>query len=133
MKGLYDPEFEPILEEIVDYQWDIAILSVRLLWRAHTQGQFPYWEKGDFPTVYYQAGSQRLNVDYVRTTLTTFYHILHFYSATGDVVKFFISYTIESYKAARFPPINVYIYAYTCNINKTGSLSLCRTACILGW
>ena len=37
MKGYWDPEFEPSVEEIVDY---MAILSVSFLWRAHTQGNF---------------------------------------------------------------------------------------------
>jgi hypothetical protein len=42
MKGCWDPEFEPSVEEIVDYRWDMAILSVRFLWRGHTLGGFPY-------------------------------------------------------------------------------------------
>ena len=41
MKGCWDPEFEPSVEEIVDYRWDMAILSVRFLWRACTRGDFP--------------------------------------------------------------------------------------------
>ena len=41
----WDPEFEPSVEEIVDYQWYnniMAILSVHFLWRARTLGGFPY-------------------------------------------------------------------------------------------
>ena len=34
MKGCWDPEFEPSVEEIMDYQWDMAILLIRFLWRA---------------------------------------------------------------------------------------------------
>jgi hypothetical protein len=29
MKGCWDPEFEPSVEEIMEYRWDMAILSVR--------------------------------------------------------------------------------------------------------
>ena len=43
MKGCWDPEFEPSIEEIVDYRWyNMAILSVCFLWRARTLGGFPY-------------------------------------------------------------------------------------------
>jgi hypothetical protein len=41
MKGCWDPEFEPNVEEIVDYRREMVILSVRFLWRAHTLGGFP--------------------------------------------------------------------------------------------
>ena len=41
-KGCWDPEFEPSIEEIVDYWWDMAIFSVLFLWRARTLEQFPY-------------------------------------------------------------------------------------------
>ena len=41
MKGCWDPEFEPSVEDIVDYRWDMAIFSVRFLWRARTRGDFP--------------------------------------------------------------------------------------------
>ena len=41
MKACWGPEFEPSIEEIVDYRWDMAILSVRFLWRARTRGNFP--------------------------------------------------------------------------------------------
>ena len=41
MKGCWDPEFEPSVEEIVDYRRDMAILPVRFLWRARTRGDFP--------------------------------------------------------------------------------------------
>ena len=41
MTGCWDPEFEPSVEEIVDYRWDMAIFSVRFLWRARTRGDFP--------------------------------------------------------------------------------------------
>ena len=41
MKASWGPEFEPSVEEIVDYRRDMAILPVRLLWRARTQGDFP--------------------------------------------------------------------------------------------
>ena len=41
MQAYWGPEFEPSVEEIVDYQWDMAILSVRFLWRARTRGDFP--------------------------------------------------------------------------------------------
>ena len=36
MKGYWDLEFEPSVEEIVDYRCDMAILSVCFLWQAHT-------------------------------------------------------------------------------------------------
>ena len=42
MEGCWNPEFEPRVEEIVDYRWDMAILSVRFLWRARSLGGFPY-------------------------------------------------------------------------------------------
>ena len=29
MEGCCEPEFEPCIEEIMDYRWDLAILSVR--------------------------------------------------------------------------------------------------------
>ena len=41
----WDPEFEPGVEEIVDYRWYniiMAIPSVSFLWRACTLGGFPY-------------------------------------------------------------------------------------------
>ena len=38
MKGCWDPEFEPSIE---DYRWYMAILSVRFLWQARTLGDFP--------------------------------------------------------------------------------------------
>ena len=42
MKGCWDPEFEPSVEEIMDYRWDImAILLIRFLWWARTQGDLP--------------------------------------------------------------------------------------------
>ena len=41
MTGCWDPEFEPSVEKIVDYRWDMAILSVRFLWRARSWGDFP--------------------------------------------------------------------------------------------
>ena len=41
MKGCWDLEFEPSVEEIVDHRWDMAILSVRFLWRARTGRNFP--------------------------------------------------------------------------------------------
>ena len=41
MIGCWDPEFEPSVEEIVDYRWDMAILSDRFLWQARTRGDFP--------------------------------------------------------------------------------------------
>ena len=31
MTGCWDPEFEPSVEEIVDYRWYMAILSLRFL------------------------------------------------------------------------------------------------------
>jgi hypothetical protein len=34
MKRRWEPEFERSIEEIMDYR-DMAILSVRFLWRAH--------------------------------------------------------------------------------------------------
>ena len=37
-KACWGPEFEHSVEEIMDYQWDKAILSVRFLWRARTRG-----------------------------------------------------------------------------------------------
>ena len=42
MKGCWDLEFEPSVEEIMDYRWYMAILSVRFLWRVRTLGGFPY-------------------------------------------------------------------------------------------
>ena len=41
IKVCWGPEFEPSVEEIVDYWWDMVIPSVHFLWRAHTQGDFP--------------------------------------------------------------------------------------------
>ena len=41
MTGCWDPEFEPSVEEIVNYRWDVAIFSVHFLWSAHTLGGFP--------------------------------------------------------------------------------------------
>ena len=41
MKGCWDPEFEPSVEEIMNYWWYMAILSVRFPWRARTLGDFP--------------------------------------------------------------------------------------------
>ena len=41
MKACWDPEFKPSVAEIVDYRWDMAILSVCFLWRARTRGDFP--------------------------------------------------------------------------------------------
>ena len=41
MKGYWDPEFKPSVEEIVDYQWYMAILSVHFLWRARILRDFP--------------------------------------------------------------------------------------------
>ena len=41
MTGYLDPDFEPSVEEIMDYQY-MAILSVCFLWRACTLGGFPY-------------------------------------------------------------------------------------------
>ena len=39
MKGCWDPQFEPSVEDIVDYQWhDMAIFSVRFLWRDRIRG-----------------------------------------------------------------------------------------------
>ena len=38
MKGCWDPKFKPSVEEIMDYRWDMAILLIRFLWRAHTRG-----------------------------------------------------------------------------------------------
>ena len=53
MKGCWDPEFKPSVEEIVDYRWyNMAILSVRFFWWAHT------WGGGGFPyTVWHMAGA----------------------------------------------------------------------------
>ena len=44
MTGRWDPELEPNVEEIVNYQgYNImVILSVRFLWPARTLGGFPY-------------------------------------------------------------------------------------------
>ena len=42
MKGYWDPEFDPSIQEIMDYGWCMAILSVCFLWRACTLGGFPY-------------------------------------------------------------------------------------------
>ena len=41
MKDCWNPEFEPSVEDIVDYGWDVAIFSVCFLWRARTRGDFP--------------------------------------------------------------------------------------------
>ena len=41
IKGCWDPEFKPSIEEIMDYRWYMVILSVRFLWRARTLGDFP--------------------------------------------------------------------------------------------
>ncbi len=40
MKGCWDPEFQPSEEEIMDSR-DMAILSVRFLWQARAQRDFP--------------------------------------------------------------------------------------------
>ena len=42
MTGRWDPELEPNVEEIVNYQGYMVILSVRFLWPARTLGGFPY-------------------------------------------------------------------------------------------
>ena len=36
--GYWDPEFDPSVEEIMDYQWYMAIPSVCFLWRVRTLG-----------------------------------------------------------------------------------------------
>ena len=41
MKGCWDLEFEPSVEEIMDYRRYMAILSVRFLWRVRTLGDSP--------------------------------------------------------------------------------------------
>ena len=41
MKGCWDPEFEPSVEEIMDYCTCMVILSVCFPWRACTLGGFP--------------------------------------------------------------------------------------------
>ena len=41
MKACLGPEFERSIEEIVDYRWDMVILSFRFLWQASTRGDFP--------------------------------------------------------------------------------------------
>ena len=52
--GCWDPEFEPSVEEIVDYRY-MAILSVRFLWRARTLGDFL------FSLAYGSGGHVRVN------------------------------------------------------------------------
>ena len=42
MEGCWDPEFEPSIEEIVDYRRDMVILSVRFLRGARSLEGFPY-------------------------------------------------------------------------------------------
>ena len=60
MKGCWDPEFEPSVEEIVDYRWDMAILSVCFVWWGRTRGDFPIqsstWQWRSHPGQPTQAG-----------------------------------------------------------------------------
>ena len=42
MTGCWDPEFEPSVEEIIDYRWYMAILSICFLRQVCTLGGFPY-------------------------------------------------------------------------------------------
>ena len=46
LEGCWDPEFETRLEEIMDYRWDMAILSVRFLWRVRRLRGFPCFYLG---------------------------------------------------------------------------------------
>ena len=42
IKGYWDPEFKPSVQEIMNYRsYIMVILSVGFLWRAHTLGDFP--------------------------------------------------------------------------------------------
>ena len=63
MKACWGPEFEPSIEEIVDYRRDMAILSIRFLWQVHTRGNFPIQSQVEVTSGYGQpAQAVRPNI-----------------------------------------------------------------------